>query len=63
MRIGKTNRKLARVKFELLSRFPARVIGAVVNDVKLEAGYKEYSYLPGYGTVDEDMELTPVSSA
>jgi len=54
MRVGKTNRKMARAKFELLSRLPTHVIGAVVNDVKLDAAYKEYSYLPGYGTVDED---------
>jgi capsular exopolysaccharide synthesis family protein len=63
MRVGKTNRKLARVKFELLSRFPTRVIGAVMNDVTLDSVYKEYSYLPGYSAVEEDdPELTSVST-
>jgi Mrp family chromosome partitioning ATPase len=54
LRTGRTDRKLAHNKLEMLDRMPVRVVGAIVNDVRADAFYKYYSYLDGYGTLDED---------
>ena len=54
LRTGRTDRKLAHNKLETLDRMPVRVVGAILNDVRADAFYKYYSYLDGYGTLDED---------
>ncbi len=54
LRTGQTDRKLASTKLATLDRMPVRVIGAVLNDVRAEGMYKYYSYIDGYGTLDED---------
>ncbi|HEX6052165.1 MAG TPA: polysaccharide biosynthesis tyrosine autokinase [Gemmatimonadaceae bacterium] len=54
LRTGQTDRKLASNKLATLDRMPVRVIGAVLNDVRAEGMYKYYSYIDGYGTLDED---------
>jgi polysaccharide biosynthesis transport protein len=54
LRTGRTDRKLAHNKLEILDRMPVRVVGAILNDVRADAFYKYYSYLDGYGTLDED---------
>jgi capsular exopolysaccharide synthesis family protein len=54
LRTGRTDRKLAHNKLEMLDRMPVRVVGAILNDVRADAFYKYYSYLDGYGTLDED---------
>ena len=56
LRVGKTDRKLADVKLATLDRLPVQVLGAVMNDVKLEGEYQYYSYLDGY-SVQTDEEL------
>jgi len=56
LRVGKTDRKLADVKLATLDRLPVQVLGAVMNDVKLEGEYQYYSYLDGY-SVHTDEEL------
>lgn len=56
LRTGQTDRKLAQAKLTTLDRLPVRLIGAVLNDVQSEGMYKYYSYLDGYGTLDEDDE-------
>ena len=56
LRVGKTDRKLADVKLATLDRLPVQVLGAVMNDVKLEGEYEYYSYLDGY-SVQTDEEL------
>jgi capsular exopolysaccharide synthesis family protein len=56
LRVGKTDRKLADVKLATLDRLPVQVLGAVMNDVKLEGEYQYYSYLDGY-SVHTDQEL------
>lgn len=48
MRTGVTDRRVAKAKLKLLSSFPVRMIGAVVNDVPAAGLYQEYSYLYGY---------------
>ena len=56
LRTGQTDRKLAQAKLMTLDRLPVRLIGAVLNDIQAEGMYKYYSYLDGYGTLDEDEE-------
>ena len=55
MRTGETDRRLAKAKLELLDRLPTMVLGAIVNDVKVEGEYKYYSYLGKYATDSEDV--------
>ena len=61
LRVGKTDRKLADVKLATLDRLPVQVLGAVMNDVKLEGEYQYYSYLDGY-SVQTDEELPRLSA-
>jgi len=62
LRTGRTDRKLAHNKLETLDRMPIRVVGAVLNDVRANGMYKYYSYLDGYGTL-EDEEPPRIGSA
>ena len=58
LRLGQTDRELAEAKLEVLDRLPVRLIGAVLNDVRVGAAtnyYKYYSYyMPGYEAEDEE---------
>jgi len=60
IRPGATERQLAQVKLEQLSRLPIRTLGAILNDVDPTDGYYYYytGYLPGYEPVpaEEDEE-------
>lgn len=49
-----TNRAVAEAKLAMLNQLPVRVLGAVVNGVRSEVGYRYYSYLPGYVSENED---------
>jgi capsular exopolysaccharide synthesis family protein len=60
-RAGKTDRKLAQAKLEIVDRLPISVVGAVLNDVRTFGSYKYYAYNYGYGSVDELEE--PVGTA
>ena len=58
LRAGYSHRELTTAKLEMLHRLPVRLLGAVLNDVRDEAGnryyYSYYSYyLPGYEALDE----------
>jgi Mrp family chromosome partitioning ATPase len=54
LRTGATNLELARTKLAMLSQFPIRVLGVVLNDVRPGQMYGYfYSYIPGYGATDE----------
>jgi Mrp family chromosome partitioning ATPase len=55
LRTGYSHRDLAAAKLEVLDRLPVRLLGAVLNDVPPEAGYRYYYsyYLPGYEASDE----------
>jgi tyrosine-protein kinase Etk/Wzc len=58
IRTGTTERQLAQVKLDQLSRLPIRILGAVLNDVDPSDGYHYYysAYLPGYEPVPEEGE-------
>ncbi|MFL5575227.1 MAG: GumC family protein [Gemmatimonadaceae bacterium] len=56
LRVGRTDRKLAEAKLATLDRFPVEVLGAVMNEVRLDGDYQYYSYLDGY-SVSHDDEL------
>jgi tyrosine-protein kinase Etk/Wzc len=53
LRIGKTDRRMASAKLELVDRLPVRVLGAVLNGVQLRGEYEYYKYSEGYGVTDE----------
>lgn len=49
LRAGETDRQLAEAKLQILDRLPVRLLGAILNDVKLKEGaYKYYRYSYGY---------------
>ena len=58
LRTGETDRKVAEAKLKSLERFPIRLLGAVLNDFDLKGPYQQYSYLYGYGTLDEEWNST-----
>jgi capsular exopolysaccharide synthesis family protein len=54
LRTGATNLELARTKLGMLTQFPIRVLGVVLNDVRPGQMYGYfYGYIPGYGATDE----------
>ena len=54
LRAGVSNREMAAAKLEVLDRLPVRVLGAVLNDARLEGAYRYYSYyLAGYEVAGE----------
>jgi tyrosine-protein kinase Etk/Wzc len=54
LRSGETDRRLAEAKLQLVDRLPINLIGAVLNDVPATGPYQYYSYLPGYGSGEEE---------
>lgn len=63
LRAGETDRQLAEAKLQVLDRLPIRLLGAVLNDVRVGHGaykYDQYSY--GYLAEDETPQL-PAESA
>ncbi len=55
LRAGVSNRELAEAKLDVLGRLPVRVLGAVLNDARLDGDYRYYSYyLAGYELVGEE---------
>lgn len=55
IRTGSTEKQLAQVKLDQLSRLPIRVLGAILNDVDSSDSYHYHysAYLPGYEPVAE----------
>ena len=54
LRLGRTDRELAEANLEVLRRHPARLLGAVLNDVRPGSEYRAYGYyLTGYETATE----------
>jgi capsular exopolysaccharide synthesis family protein len=62
MRSGMTDRKMAAAKLEILDRLPVRVIGSIVNGIKLEGAYQYYAYYASYAATDEVREPEPVAT-
>jgi len=58
LRAGETDRQLAESKLQVLDRLPIRLLGAVLNDVRVGQGaYKYDSYSYGYLAEDEAPQL------
>ncbi len=53
IRTGETDRHMAEAKLSLVDRLPIRVVGAVLNDVRVGGAYRYYSYLYGYMASEE----------
>jgi capsular exopolysaccharide synthesis family protein len=58
LRSGETDRRLAEAKLQLVDRLPINLVGAVLNDVPATGPYQYYSYLPGYGSEEEERLAT-----
>ncbi len=62
LRAGETDRQLAEAKLQILDRLPVRLLGAILNDVRLKEGaYKYYRYSYGYVADPEEdvVQLQP----
>jgi capsular exopolysaccharide synthesis family protein len=54
MRAGITDRKMAKAKMEIINTLPVRVMGAVLNGIRLTGVYEYYSYYRDYAAQDEE---------
>lgn len=64
LRAGETDRQLAEAKLQVLDRLPVRLLGAILNDVRVGHGaykYDQYSY--GYLAEDEKPALPETVSS
>jgi tyrosine-protein kinase Etk/Wzc len=59
LRTGVTNRQLAEAKLDLVRRLPVRVLGSVLNDVRLNGEYQHYSYYMAGYELDEETATPP----
>ncbi|MBC8088141.1 MAG: polysaccharide biosynthesis tyrosine autokinase [Phycisphaerae bacterium] len=59
LRAGITDRKLAKAKLATVDQLPIRVIGTVLNSIKLSGAYQYYSYYQDYSAEDEETTPTP----
>lgn len=57
MRSGMTDRKMAAAKMAVVDTLPVRVMGAILNGIKLDGVYQYYSYYQGYAAEDEEQDL------
>ncbi|HEU4747532.1 MAG TPA: polysaccharide biosynthesis tyrosine autokinase, partial [Gemmatimonadaceae bacterium] len=53
LRIGKTERRMAAAKLELVDRLPIQVLGAVLNAVEFRGQFAYYGHAEGYGVNGE----------
>ncbi|AMW04164.1 polysaccharide biosynthesis tyrosine autokinase [Gemmatimonas phototrophica] len=54
MRAGVTDRKMAAAKMQVVDTLPVRVMGAVLNGIKMTGAYQYYSYYQDYAATDEE---------
>ncbi|MGV3707210.1 MAG: polysaccharide biosynthesis tyrosine autokinase, partial [Gemmatimonas sp.] len=59
LRAGITDRKLAKAKLSTVDQLPIRVIGTVLNSIKLTGSYQYYSYYQDYAAEDEEPVSAP----
>lgn len=60
IRAGETDRQLAEAKLQVIDRLPIRMLGAILNDVRVgEGAYKYYSYSYGYISGEEETAALP----
>ena len=55
LRAGITDRKMAKAKLETVAQLPIRIIGTVLNGIKLAGAYQYYSYYQDYAAEDEEV--------
>jgi succinoglycan biosynthesis transport protein ExoP len=60
LRAGESNRKLAEAKLKLITRLPIRLLGVVLNDVRMSGDFQYYSY--SYGDQKEETKLPALES-
>jgi Mrp family chromosome partitioning ATPase len=53
MRAGVTDRKMAAAKMAVVDTLPVRVMGAILNGIKLTGVYQYYAYYQEYASEDE----------
>ena len=64
LRTGVTDRGLAEAKLDMIQRFPIRVLGAVLNDVRPTGQYRYYAYqyyMPSY-EAREEQSVKPLAA-
>ena len=54
LRAGVTDRKMAEAKLAVVDTLPVRVIGTVLNGIRLDGSYQYYSYYQDYEAMDEE---------
>lgn len=54
MRAGVTDRKMAAAKMAVVDSLPVRVIGALLNSIKMTGAYQYYSNYQDYAATDEE---------
>jgi capsular exopolysaccharide synthesis family protein len=63
LRAGETDRQMAEAKLQILDRLPVRLLGAILNDVRLKEGaYKYYRYSYGYVADVEEEDTVQLES-
>jgi capsular exopolysaccharide synthesis family protein len=58
LRVGVSDRKMARAKLAAMDRLPVRLLGAVLNDVASTGVFRYYSYLYGYKLEEGELAHT-----
>jgi polysaccharide biosynthesis transport protein len=56
LRVGRSDRQMAEAKLGVVDRYPIRVLGCVLNDIKAEGAFRYYSYLYGYNLDDSERQ-------
>ena len=59
MRAGITDRRMAEAKMATVDTLPIRVMGAILNGIKMTGVYQYYSYYQDYAAEDEQPERLP----
>lgn len=61
LRIGKTERRMAAAKLEVMDRLPVAVLGVVLNCVRLGGEFAYYRFADGYAVNEEPEESTALT--
>jgi polysaccharide biosynthesis transport protein len=56
LRVGRSDRQMAQAKLGVVDRYPIRLLGCVLNDIKAEGAFRYYSYLYGYSLDDSERQ-------
>jgi succinoglycan biosynthesis transport protein ExoP len=54
LRVGVTDRKMAAAKMAIVDTLPVRVMGSILNGIKLTGVYEYYGYYQEYASKDEE---------